>query len=351
MMLPVSIVNLQDKSVLQLTVEYRRLAAGAPLPPDALAAIGFGPHAALPADPRCIRAPLEPLEGGGVVELWRGAGNTTLHADGAARYACNGDYAFGVVEIDERDHGDICSATAAAYDAVRRLQLQSDHPHILRMWNHLDAINRGNGDAERYKQFCIGRARSMQGWAESAFPAATAIGRPIRPAVEPALLQVFWMAGRRPGEMVENPRQVSAFRYPRQYGPISPSFSRAVLAHEAHLLMISGTASIVGHVSLHPGDLLAQCAETLTNLRSVLQRVQETGASLERDLGERSLLKVYLRIPQAAGEVAAFLRKSLGTAVPYLILQADICRRDLLVEMDCTHGGASAARPAANAVA
>lgn len=336
---------------MQLTVEYRRLPAGASLPADALAAIGFGRHASLPDDARSIRVPLEPLHGGELVELWRGERPATLCSEGNARYACNGDYHFGVIEIDERQHGNVLSATASAYATIRRLQLRSGYPHMLRMWNHLDAINHGHGDEERYKQFCVGRGQSLEGWEETGFPAATAIGRPVDAATGPALLQIFWIAGRRPGEILENPRQVSAFRYPRQYGPTSPSFSRAMLLREADLLMISGTASIVGHASLHPGDLLAQCAETLTNLRSVLQRAQEMGASVDRDLGERSLLKVYLRSAQAVGEVTAFLRKNVGLTTPYLILQADICRQDLLVEMDCTHGAAIAAETMTDAVA
>lgn len=335
---------------MQLTVDYCRLVPGAPLGADVLAAIGFGRDAPLPADSRSIRVPLEPLHGGDLVELWHGGDAATLHVERNVRFACNRDYTFGVIDIDEREHPDIRSATATAYATVRRVQLESGHPHILRMWNYLDAINHGSGDEERYRQFCLGRALSLDGWT-AVFPAATAIGRPLPATTIPAQLQIFWIASRLPGEMLENPRQVSAFRYPREYGPASPSFSRAVLVREARLLMISGTASIVGHESLHRGNVLAQCAETLTNLRSVLQRAQETGASLDDDLGARSLLKVYLRRSDAAPEVAAFLREKLGPATPCLILEADICRQDLLVEMDCTHGRATVTRPAQNPVA
>jgi len=330
---------------LELSVEYRRGFTAECLSPDVLAVIGFGSHASLPDDPRCIRVPLEPLHGADTVEIWRGLGEVKAHVEPQARCMLSTDYAFGVVELDEREFGDIRSAAAAAYALIRKLQENSAHPHLLRIWNYLDAINHGSGDDERYKQFCLGRARTFgAGWSDTAYPAATAVGRP---AATPQGLQIFWIAGRQPGEMLENPRQVSAFHYPRQYGPAAPSFSRAVLLREARLLMVSGTASIVGHASLHVGNLLAQCKETLANLRSVLQRAQNTGFPLDRDFGERSLLKVYLREAGAAAEVAAFLEKNLAATTPYLILQADICRQDLLVEMDCTHGGSrTAQRPA-----
>jgi chorismate lyase/3-hydroxybenzoate synthase len=29
------------------------------------------------------------------------------------------------------------------------------------MWNYLDAINENDGDEERYRQFCLGRARGL----------------------------------------------------------------------------------------------------------------------------------------------------------------------------------------------
>ena len=96
-------------------------------------------------------------------------------------------------------------------------------PHLLRSWNYLDAITEGEGDAERYRRFCVGRAAGLGEVQIGTLPAATAIGRcdGVR------TLQVYWLAARRPGTPVENPRQVSAYRYPRQYGPQSPSFARA----------------------------------------------------------------------------------------------------------------------------
>lgn len=325
---------------MSLRVEYRRAPAAEPLSSDTLAVIGFGARACLPGDVRAIRVPLEPLQGSDVVEVWRGDSVASTLAEPGVRLTANRDHAFGVVEIQERDHADVGEAAAAAYATIRRLQRESGHSHILRMWNYLDAINHGAGDAERYKQFCVGRARTLgAGWPAAHYPAATAIGRPEQDSPARGQLQIFWLAGKRPGEMLENPRQLSAFRYPRQYGPAAPTFSRAVLLRDAPLLMISGTASIVGHASLHPGDLHAQCLETLANLRSVLQCAQKAGAALDAELGARSLLKVYLREAGSAAQVESFLRENLQETTPFLILNADICREDLLVEIDCTHGG------------
>src|SRR3546814_7777072 len=136
------------------------------------------------------------------------------------------------------------------------------------MWSFLAQINVGAEDHERYRQVSAGRnrARALRPDFERALPAATAIGM-----LEPGLV-IYFLAGKQPGLPIENPRQVSAFRYPRQYGPKSPSFSRATLIGDGAnaRLLVSGTASVVGHESLHAGDLTAQLDETMANLDAVL---------------------------------------------------------------------------------
>src|SRR5690606_34944034 len=156
--------------------------------------------------------------------------------------------------------------TAAAEHAYARMTAfvgASDTPHPLRVRNYLDAIPLGDGDAERSREFCIGRARGLGDFDVRSLPAATAIGR----CDDARVVQVYWLAARTPGTPVENPRQVSAYRYPRQYGPQQPSFARAMLPPpgSAMPLLLSGTASVVGHATAHVGELLAQLDETFNN--------------------------------------------------------------------------------------
>ena len=165
------------------------------------------------------------------------------------------------------------------------------------------------------------------------FPAATCIGRRDGDRT----VQVYWLAGRAPGLPLENPRQVSAYRYPREYGPTPPSFSRAMLASD-RLVMISGTASIVGHASRHRGDVRAQLDETFANLANVLQRAAAAAPGITSRLGAESLLKIYLRDESLLPEVHAFLRERVPSQTQYIVLHADVCRAELLVEIDCLHG-------------
>ncbi|HTX25322.1 MAG TPA: hypothetical protein VMD03_11765 [Steroidobacteraceae bacterium] len=313
-------------------VDYVALGPGAPLAPEVLAAVVFGSPPSGPRDPRRVHVGLSPLPAAATVELWRAAGSVETGQEGLLRFAADTDHLAGVVELDEREVGGLAAAAERAYATLRRFQSTSAHPHLLRAWNYFDAINHGSADEERYKQFCLGRARGLAPWPASRYPAASAIGRRDG---EP-ILQVVFVAGRARGIPLENPRQVSAYHYPRRYGPAAPSFARAMIVGQ-RLLLISGTASIVGHASRHTGSLTAQIDESLANLESILTHASAAQPAMSPRWGARSLFKVYLRDSASAQQAAAHLARRLPPGARYLILEADICRSELLVEIECVH--------------
>jgi chorismate lyase/3-hydroxybenzoate synthase len=312
-------------------IEYLRLEPGKPLPDDVLFAVQFGRCAtAVPA--RCARVSLEPIAGAGLTEVWYANGSVHAGFDGQIRYAADDHHLAGAIEVDEREHGGLEAAAAYAYAAIAKFQLDARYKHLLRIWNYLDAINQGEGDAERYRAFCSGRARGIEPLRLDRFPAATAIGR----RDGSSLLQVYWLAGREPGLALENPRQLAAYHYPRQYGPTPPSFSRAMLVAPG-LLLISGTASIVGHRSQHAGNVQRQMNEIFSNLDSLLTRARAHSPGLPPRFAGNTLIKAYLRDAADLAFVEQQLRERLPTGTPLLVLVGDICRGDLLIELDCLH--------------
>jgi len=323
-----------------LSVDY--LQADSPqalLGADTLAVFGFGDDAPQCDDPRYLRVPLQPW-GTAPFEHWRGTGPVDHGRDGDIRWASDGHLTFGAIEIDEpasghADHSDICEAAERAYTQLTRFVSGSRTPHLLRVWNYLDAITFGDGDAERYRRFCVGRARGMGGMDALELPAATAIGR----CDGRRTLQVYWLAASRRGTPVENPRQVSAYRYPRQYGPQSPSFARAMLPPPGSRmpLLLSGTASVVGHASQHIGELRAQIAETFANFDALLAEARRHQSDLPPGFGSGTRLKVYVRDADDLPVVAELLNERFGSSVPRLLLHAAICRRELAVEIDGVH--------------
>jgi chorismate lyase/3-hydroxybenzoate synthase len=315
-------------------MEYRRLNADEALPATTLCAITFGtrrPAAAAPAARGLgVEVNLPALVGTGMTELWHADGKVESGRDGLVQFARGSHYLAGKVEIDEHSVGGLAEAARTAYAAISRFTVRSGHRHLLRMYNYFSDINVGDGDAERYKLFCSGRAAGFREPAHAAWPAATAVGRQDHGS----LLQVYWLAGDEPGRPLENPRQVSAFNYPRQYGPSPPTFSRAMQV--AGAMLISGTGSVLGHASHHPDDLPAQLDEILRNHASLRQAGGVSAAAVR---GHGTLLKIYLRNAAAAGFVATYLRERLPADAQFVVLGADICRHELLVEIDAAHLG------------
>lgn len=283
----------------------------------------FGGDAPLTADPRHVRVPLGGLDSALPHECWSVAASVESGRDGALRWSAGGGWRLTVVELAESAHGGIEAASEHAYRLLLAHVSATPEQHLHRIWNYLEAINEGAADQERYRLFCNGRARAMLAHGVNNYPAATAIGH----RGTHHLLQVYALSATRPGHALENPRQVSAWQYPRRYGPTAPSFARAMRLPDGSLA-ISGTAAVVGHASHHHDDVTAQSDEAFANLRSLLD-----GANLPA-FDAHSPLKVYVRHPDDAGAVHAALARHLDPAVPRILLHGDICRSELLVEID-----------------
>jgi enamine deaminase RidA (YjgF/YER057c/UK114 family) len=275
-----------------------------------------------------------------LLEVWRTAGYLQCGRNGRVQHRSNGAVLFGSVEVSEREVPQGLAegtplqwATALAYGEIFRCLDASGFPHLWRVWNYLPEINRETGGSERYRQFNGARRRAFHEGGRDIgphLPAACALGlAPQCPLV------VYFLAGARAALPIENPRQVSAYLYPPQYGPASPMFSRATLSVGASgaTLLVSGTSSIVGHRSMHAGDVVAQTRETLANIRALLVEASRRVAGVRFAL-EQLVYKVYLRYEQDLRACTAELRGVLGPEVPIVYLRADICRSDLLVEIE-----------------
>ncbi|KGQ19096.1 Pteridine-dependent deoxygenase [Lysobacter dokdonensis DS-58] len=296
---------------------------------DTLAVFGFGSGAPERDDPRYLRVPLQP-HGAAPFEVWRTPGPVNVGRQGALRFAESDTLQFGWIEIPEGDGG-LESASARAYANLSAFVRTRGFPHLLRSWNYLDAITLGDADEERYRRFCVGRATGLGTVVAGTLPAATAIGRcdGVR------TLQVYWLAARVPGTPVENPRQVSAYRYPRQYGPQPPSFARAMVPPTAEMpLLLSGTASVVGHESRHHDCIESQLAETFANFESLIAAARSVRPELPARFGPDSRLKVYVRDADALPRIEQALAAHLDPSVPRVLLHAAVCRRELRVEID-----------------
>ncbi|HVS78200.1 MAG TPA: hypothetical protein VHE11_14775 [Steroidobacteraceae bacterium] len=282
-----------------------------------------------------------------VLELWRIGDEVRSGTHGRVRYTCGSDIVFGSLSLHEEEAPAAASEpggrtplyeiTARAYREVFATLAAVGHPHLLRVWNFIPDINVETEGLERYRQFNSARQEALIACGREVagnVPAASALG-----AASGSPLVVYFLAARVAPALIENPRQVSAYHYPPQYGPRSPAFSRAAVLgrSDAATLFISGTASIVGHRTMHTGDPAAQTRETLRNIEALLE---EAG---RKALGDRLPLeslayKVYVRDPRDLPVIRAELTRALGREASVLYLKADICRRDLAVEIEAVGG-------------
>ncbi|RDU96625.1 endoribonuclease L-PSP [Trinickia dinghuensis] len=295
-------------------------------------------------------------------EIWQcDAADLVSGGHGPLRYRFSeaAGIVFGSVSVHEGaagiEHADGATplerAAYAAYEAIFRVLDTLGMRHPLRIWNVVPAINAAQFGSERYRQFNTGRQRVFQAFGRpviDSVPAASALGASVRiegdapPAIP---LVVSFLATRSASDAVENPRQVSAYRYPAQYGPSAPTFARAAAwpglrrPGAVPTLFVSGTASIVGHETVHRGDLMAQLRETLANIDAVLAEAARKGHG-HPALSDLTY-KVYVRDPHDVDALAAIddmLRARCASPLRALYLHAEICRADLLLEIEASAG-------------
>ncbi len=299
-----------------------------------LGAIGFddAPEPAADAPYPVLTLPMSRLDGQKLCEVWRSPWPVSYGEHHGIRYACNGEVLFGGFCLPEKEPEPVETRTYRAYRRILDLIRVAGYEHLVRMWNYLPRINDEHLGLENYQRFCLGRHQAFTE-ADYVFdrdlPAASAIGAGTEG------LRIYFIASRVPGRQVENPRQVSAYRYPLLYGPRSPSFSRATLTEFGgeRQLYLSGTASIVGHETLHPEDAAGQLKETLINIQTVLEESGHSRTKLD-ELGPDCVLKIYLRHREHFRLAKKTLAETLHPSCPVVFLQGDICRRDLLLEIE-----------------
>ncbi|MEK0449575.1 MAG: hypothetical protein RL088_1843 [Verrucomicrobiota bacterium] len=218
-------------------------------------------------------------------------------------------------------------AAAYLYDAL--FAIIGGRP-LCRIWNYVPRINDCDSGEENYREFNAGRLDAfLRHYGEEfrpRLPAASALG------TKGGAMAIAFLAGTDVPEHFENPEQVPACDYPRDYGLQPPAFSRGtrVTSPLGTRWFLAGTASIKGHLSL--GENCAeQMATTLDNI-AIMERAMALPAGVE------SRWKVFVR------NLADFeqCRRLFAEARPASIqdtmfLHADICRSSLLLEVEAVY--------------
>lgn len=268
-----------------------------------------------------------------------------------------------------------CDAYGAVGECLRRLTPVS---HAVRFWNFIPGIGASMGDGlDRYMVFNAGRFAAFHGWSGDHIgdpwtATASAVGH------EGSDLVVWCLASRSPGVSLENPRQTPVRHYSHRYGPMPPSFARAIIlpgavesgamsgrgrrakarAGGSAALLVGGTASICGEQSQHKGDLPSQVEETLANIEALIRAAMicldpmgDQPSPREDMLSPLSDVRVYWVRPDDREPIERLLRGRFTDECGIEWVQADLCRPELLVEIEGVAAlGVTSSRRAASLV-
>lgn len=234
-----------------------------------------------------------------------------------------------IPQASELEAAALAASVREAYISIGTL-LSGIERYPIRFWNFVPGIGHRLGELDRYMVFNEGRfealtsSRRLSGhsWSLSTSSAVGITGED---------LVIECLASDIPGTAVENPRQISSWRYSARYGPKPPCFARATIAtiDAQRWLLIGGTASIVGEDSLHRLDVEAQLAETFANLETLI-----TIASSDRSLRHLTDVRTYVARAEDAGSVESAIRSLLADTAKIEVVAASICRPELLVEIE-----------------
>lgn len=284
---------------------------------------------------------MEQLNETPLAEVWTSPLPISTHKVNGVHIAFNEEVVFGHVQCEglggtDLEETDLEEIVNAAYLRIFDTISLLGYPSLVRIWNYFPAINSEKKGLEQYKRFCIGRHRAFsERFKEykSILPAASAVGTPSGP------FQLYFLAGKPKAIHIENPRQISAYDYPQLYGPKSPSFARGTIIPSPSLsyLFVAGTASIVGHATQHKDDCFKQTVESLANLESLVKHAKKANGEVFGSQSSLSLLKVYLRHHQHLKVIRETVEKCFGYQPSVLYLGGEMCRKDLLVEIEALY--------------
>lgn len=195
-----------------------------------------------------------------------------------------------------------------------------DFSNVVRTWFYLDRI------LDWYDEFNVARSRFFKerGVFDRLVPASTGVGlgNPTRCAL---MAEAFAVKPKDPRVLIQavpSPLQCPALAY-------GSSFSRAVeiAAPDHKRLLISGTASIAADGSnAHLGDVKAQIVFTLQVVEAILK-------SRGMDWSHTSRAVAYFKRAEDMGALASLTDNALQ-GLPMAVVHADVCRDELLFELE-----------------
>lgn len=213
---------------------------------------------------------------------------------------------------------------------------------IVRQWNYIGNITAvGDDGVQHYQAFNDARSEfySTDSW-DYGYPAATGIGASCDGLVVSLLLLDDELL--HDVVPIDNPLQIAAHAYGKQVligddsaPKTTPKFERAksFVVGNMSFCYISGTAAIRGEESLHGADAVSQTMQTIENIEYLISDENMARYNSQASSLEPYSLRVYVKNLEDLYSVKQVVN-ARWTKVPTIYLQADVCRGELLVEIE-----------------
>ena len=219
---------------------------------------------------------------------------------------------------------------------------------VVRTWFYLGDIVGAEKERQRYEElnrarsdffrpFHFGSRHAVSTANGAVYPASTGIGTDGRDLI----MGCIALATQRDDVAIvalENPRQTAASEYAPVYSPESPRFSRAMAIRigRTDTVLVSGTASITESESRFIDDVEGQTHQTLDNIAELIsadnfRRHGLSGGGQTTD--DLAIARVYIKRREDYDRVKRICESRLGE-LPTVYAVADICREELLVEIE-----------------
>lgn len=257
---------------------------------------------------------------------------------------------------------------------------------IVRQWNYIGHITEAENGMQHYQAFNEARARFYKSsdWHERGYPAATGIGMSIQGLIISLIACIFTTPQVRILP-IDNPLQVAAHHYSqsklvgekqRSFAKIetiepaelrkkatittvttpksekkslssgmketttiiplsTPKFERGkiLLNQQSGLCYVSGTAAIRGEESMHSLNAELQTRQTIENINFLISEENLRPVGITDFVTTFVSLRVYFKNKEDAEVIQAEVEKQWA-GIPVVYMQADICRKELLVEIE-----------------
>lgn len=211
---------------------------------------------------------------------------------------------------------------------------------IVRQWNYIENILGFDGEKQRYQEFNDVRS-GVYGdtFTKKGYPSATGIGMNQGGIIIEFIAIKSLKLKTKP---IDNPAQIAAHHY--SDGVLvgeecilktTPKFERAryLELFGKKLIFISGTASIIGEKTVGVGDAVKQTEITIQNIQQLYSKDALEELDIYNLVPKYSHARVYIKNRKDFRIIKKTIINHFGN-LPVVYIIADICRTDLLVEIE-----------------